>query len=374
MQFHKVIIIKVYLFSLFWFAFYSLFPPLLIPNILGFEQKALYYSLISITAFTLGYFIVFLKKKNIYRQINYEIKPYQLFYLYVITLLLYLFFGTFFALLFSLVSAWLTIKLFYMKKYLFVFTIFIITFLLLIFEFTRMYLLAYILFVFMSIYLKDKKLHFVKILSIVFVSIALLVSMIYIRQGKDIDVNHTTIILKENPDILLKMIDTYFVYEIYTKVIRDFPKKHDYIYGASLVKPFVFWIPRFIWEDKPESLTSYIGRYYYGTSRGKEYSTGMTITGEFYINGGLVGILVLSFLFGVITAFFTKEYLCSAKEYIKIFSIVYIVSFPSLMRGGIAATAIGLFIIFIYFYLFSKFKYLFKYIPIFKNQKKLISR
>ncbi len=370
MRFYKIIILKIYLFMLFWFVFYNFVPPLILASKFETDERALYYSLSSVIFFTIGYLIYLLKHKKKSILLKNTIQTYQVFYLYLFTLGLYLLFGSFFAIFYAVMAAIFTVKLFDEKKYMIAIIIILITFLLLILEFTRMYILVYVLYIFFTYYLRNKKLHILKIIVVSLLSISLLTSMLYIRGNEKIEPSVMISIVQNNPEIFLKMIDIYYVYNVYTMILKTFPKHHDYIYGASLIKPFVFWIPRFIWKDKPESLPAYIGRYYYGTSRGNNYSTGMTITGEFYINGGVIGIIVFSFLFGLISACFAKQYLESEYESSKIISMIYFVLFPSLMRGGIAATVIMFFLLILFVLGAFKLKHYFKRITLFHKYKK----
>lgn len=356
MRFYTLVYFKIYLYMLFWFIFYYFIPPMLLSSVFLFDKKAFFYSLLSILLFTLGYLLHFLKYKRKNMPLKSIMKTYQLLYLYIFALGLYLLFGTFFAISYSIVAGIYTVKLLDNKKFLIAIIVASITFSLLISEFTRMYILMYILYIFLTYYLRSKQLHVMKIISIVLLSVTLLISMLYIRSNQAVKPSVIISTIQNNPKVFLKMIDAYYVYNIYTKVLEDFPKNHDYLYGASLIKPFVFWIPRSIWKNKPESLPVYIGRYYYGQTRGKDYSTGMTITGEFYINDGLYGIIVFSFLFGLISSFFAKQYLKARTEYGRNISMIYFLIFPSLIRGGIAATIIMFILLIIFLFLVFKLK------------------
>jgi oligosaccharide repeat unit polymerase len=157
-----------------------------------------------------------------------------------------------------------------------------------------------------------------------------------------------------------KLIDNYYVYEAYLKVLNFFPNKTDYLYGSSLVKPLVFWIPRSIWEDKPEELTSFIGKLVYGHTKSQGYSTGMTITGEFYLNFGIYGVIFFSLLLGMITSFLINRLLITKKESYIMISLMFIIYFPHIVRGGISLTIISLIIFSLVFILFIKTSYLYK--------------
>jgi oligosaccharide repeat unit polymerase len=164
----------------------------------------------------------------------------------------------------------------------------------------------------------------------------------------------------------LQLVDSYYVYEAYIKILKHFPSQEDFLYGYSYIKPFVFWIPRSIWEDKPEGLSSLVVEKIYGTSKGLEYSTGFTLTGEFYANFGFVGMILCSMLLGLFMGFVSRKMISTKNEYTFIISLTTIIYFPHMARGGILETTIlFLFIFYIIFITFYKTKYLYKKIKLF---------
>jgi hypothetical protein len=76
-------------------------------------------------------------------------------------------------------------------------------------------------------------------------------------------------------------------------ILKDYGPNVDYIYGLSYFKSLVWWIPRSIYEDKPESITVTAARYYAPNSDGSLVATAI---GEAYINFSYFGALLLPFL------------------------------------------------------------------------------
>ena len=78
-----------------------------------------------------------------------------------------------------------------------------------------------------------------------------------------------------------------------------FNRYEDFLLGATYFKPLFFYIPRSIWEGKPESITVITANFLGGSSLVS------TIIGEMYMNFSLLGIImlpiVLWFTEGVIT-------------------------------------------------------------------------
>jgi hypothetical protein len=66
-----------------------------------------------------------------------------------------------------------------------------------------------------------------------------------------------------------------------------FRRYDDFLYGATYLKPFVFYLPRSIWEGKPLSITVLAADFLGGAS------LVTTIMGEMYMNFYLFGIIIL---------------------------------------------------------------------------------
>jgi len=71
-------------------------------------------------------------------------------------------------------------------------------------------------------------------------------------------------------------------------VMYDIFRSYDsFLYGATYLKPFVFYLPRSIWESKPQSITVLAADFLGGSS------LVTTIIGEMYMNFYLFGIIIL---------------------------------------------------------------------------------
>tara|TARA_R110002096_G_scaffold436018_1_gene665122 strand:- start:1393 stop:2691 length:1299 start_codon:yes stop_codon:yes gene_type:complete len=66
-----------------------------------------------------------------------------------------------------------------------------------------------------------------------------------------------------------------------------FGRYNDFLYGATYLKPFVFYLPRSIWEGKPQSITVLTAEFLGGAS------LVTTVIGEMYMNFYLFGIIIL---------------------------------------------------------------------------------
>lgn len=72
-------------------------------------------------------------------------------------------------------------------------------------------------------------------------------------------------------------------------VVEDYPKKYPYLFGTTLGKVFVFWVPRSIWPNKPLSFQFVLGDRYVGEG----VSLNATLLGEMYGNFGVFGSILL---------------------------------------------------------------------------------
>lgn len=359
----KINHLKAYFFFLFWIFFYNFLPPIFVTEFS--KSEALTLSIITVILFSIGYYVAYDKKQSFVQlKINIE-NSYKFYYLYIIVGMLSIVIGNLFVPLFAIISAHFLIKLFHQKKILPALIIIFITFSILFNQFTRMYLMMVLLYLFLFFYLKTNKLYILQILFIGISSVLLMIVMLYQRVFGTIDINKIYNYLSSiNPGDFLKLIDNYFVYEVYLKVLDFFPSKISFLYGTSLLKPFIFWVPRTIWENKPEELTTWIAKIVYLGSKPNGYSTGMTLTGEFYLNFGITGVIVFSLMTGYVLSKVINALLKNKNEYHLIMGLTIMIYFPHIVRGGISLSIITLALFAIFFTIFFKTSYLYKRIKL----------
>lgn len=92
-------------------------------------------------------------------------------------------------------------------------------------------------------------------------------------------------------------METFRSYELYIKIINE-----NFIHPESgFLRIFFMFIPRNIWPDKPESISRIISLHYYPEQYYGGGGTVANIFGDAFVNGGLIGILIILFLFGFIS-------------------------------------------------------------------------
>lgn len=85
-------------------------------------------------------------------------------------------------------------------------------------------------------------------------------------------------------------------------VIYDlFNRYDDYLLGATYLKPLFFYLPRSLWEGKPESITVLTADFLGGSS------LVTTIIGEMYMNFSIYGIIILPIVLWFTEGFLTKS-------------------------------------------------------------------
>lgn len=180
----------------------------------------------------------------------------------------------------------------------------------------RVYINVFIilLIVFLA-YLKEQKIEIQKrtkiILSISF--IVFFVFLNYLRSEHNFGIGYIPndkIKNTINYITTLRSIDTFFNTG-YT--IETVPGNFDYLYGRSYLSLIFGFVPRAIWSEKPLSYSSDIAfrqrtNYpiesvddWYSVN---QYSLSPGFVGEAYANFGIVGVIIISYLFGVFTKYF----------------------------------------------------------------------
>lgn len=74
---------------------------------------------------------------------------------------------------------------------------------------------------------------------------------------------------------------------VFVAVEKTYPERDQFLYGKTLVKPFLFWIPRSIWPKKPVNFPTLIGSRLVRPG----VSLSSTAMGEPYANFGIFGFL-----------------------------------------------------------------------------------
>ena len=136
-------------------------------------------------------------------------------------------------------------------------------------------------------------------------------------------------------------------------VVYDlFNRYEDFLYGATYLKPLFFYLPRSIWEGKPESITVLTADFLGGSS------LVTTIIGEMYMNFSIYGIVILPIILWFTEGFLTK----SLRHYGSISNIVgffFGILFFRMPYSDELLVFVFLVLILIFFNIFKKYKFKF---------------
>ena len=123
----------------------------------------------------------------------------------------------------------------------------------------------------------------------------------------------------------------------------------DFLYGKTLFKILVAWIPREIWPTKPLDTTILIDQLRVNNFVGGT-SFSVTLLGEIYWNFSWIGVFIISYLIGVFAKNLdlTKKYELTDMQLIVFASLNYLIFV--MWRGGISTSIIN-FILNIFFIL-----------------------
>ncbi|MGY8875505.1 MAG: O-antigen polymerase [Pseudoalteromonas sp.] len=205
-------------------------------------------------------------------------------------------------------------------------------------------------------------LHIQKIFSIRFIAIssAALVGIIYIsialRSGDD-----SFEILFANKESLIKILEVETDFSIvYDDLLFFFSEyyngKVDLLYGTTLLKPFMYLIPREIFIDKPETLSVLYSKVFNPSFAYSGGSQPITFIGDYFWNLGFFSIVLL-FIFGIILSKVDGVYLKNrSNSRIVIFTAIFFSFLFSLLRGPFDTFIISYAFILLYCFSFINIK------------------
>ncbi len=143
------------------------------------------------------------------------------------------------------------------------------------------------------------------------------------------------------PKTILQLLSGYdFVdADILMLIQRDFGVTYDYFYGQTFVELILMPIPRFVWPDKPALVASWVGKTFL-----KSDTTGIPagITGELYMNFGIIGMFVGMALIGIIFRWIwlKYQYRLTNPYMVFLYAILYARFIPSFTAAGLTNAVI----------------------------------
>ena len=135
-------------------------------------------------------------------------------------------------------------------------------------------------------------------------------------------------------EVLLAPFDSDFTtYKTFYGMVNNIPSIYPYMHGSTFLYVFTLWIPRFLWPSKPDNPVRDMIEYSLG-SRARTAGRAVANFGEYYANFGAVGVIVLMFLFGYISAKLKNMYEMPTENRLIMYSILYPLMFQWVARGN----------------------------------------
>lgn len=116
----------------------------------------------------------------------------------------------------------------------------------------------------------------------------------------------------ESDNFIYTLESNFDIYKTYYGVVQTYPSKENFWYGQAVIaSPVIMWIPRFIWPDKPLG-TEYPLTIGIMKSCGEDAIKGAAMASpnitEYYLDFGVFGIIVYSFILGIVCKRMLKLY------------------------------------------------------------------
>lgn len=109
-----------------------------------------------------------------------------------------------------------------------------------------------------------------------------------------LDANRLAYVLQSNFDI----------YQIHYSVVEHYPEKYDFDYGGHMFgDTFTFWIPRFLWPEKPKVGEQVAGKMIRNTvgEAGVKAAMAWPNLTEYYCDFGPIGVFIIMLLLGIVS-------------------------------------------------------------------------
>lgn len=94
------------------------------------------------------------------------------------------------------------------------------------------------------------------------------------------------------------MLDYFGSYKVYYGAVINYPSNYNYTYGRQLLYTITMYIPRLLWPEKPLPLIYQTITNSINSSASKSGSAWPNI-GEYYTDGGIIGVVVAMLILGI---------------------------------------------------------------------------
>jgi len=228
-----------------------------------------------------------------------------------------------------------------------------------------MALYPFIVFIVYGYYMGYVKITFLRIFLFFFISPFLFVILLLMRGSVD-NKNYFQVFegvfnklsLDQFLDILKVALESFQSFYYFVKIVND-----DFVHLESgLVRIFFLPISRAIWADKPEAISRIISKEYNYIQYENHGGSVATIFGDAFVNGHIVGVIVVLFILGFMSKFISFNMKCSLKldnynrSIFVLFYSMFLFQFLYYFRGFFSESIWKFFLIFlVYFFCYRVF-------------------
>ena len=122
-------------------------------------------------------------------------------------------------------------------------------------------------------------------------------------------------------------------YTTFYGMVSNYPKLYPYMFGQTFLYVFVLFIPRVLWAAKPDNPVRDMVEHSLG-ALARANGRAVANIGEFYANFGVLGVIILMFVFGYIVSKLKTMYEQPTENRLVMYSILYPLLFQWVARGN----------------------------------------
>ena len=122
-------------------------------------------------------------------------------------------------------------------------------------------------------------------------------------------------------------------YTTFYGMVKSYPEVYPYMFGRTFLYVFVLFVPRVLWAGKPDNPVRDMVEHSLG-SLARTNGRAVANIGEFYANFGIIGVILLMFLFGYIASRLKNMYEDPSENRLIMYAILYPLMFQWVARGN----------------------------------------
>lgn len=135
-------------------------------------------------------------------------------------------------------------------------------------------------------------------------------------------------------EILLSPLESDLgTYKTFYAMVMNYPSLHEYMLGTTFLYTVVMFVPRAIWQGKPDNPVRDMIQNSLGMSA-RESGTAVANIGEMYANFGIVGCVVLMVILGKAMLFMKKSLMVQSDDRLIMYALLYPLQFQWIARGN----------------------------------------